>query len=101
MAKSEKTSSDEGCIIFENPDGFVCHFWKGRKGSIPDTRWKVFTLKNEEFVEVGTVEVDGEFVRQEMIDHCSIKDYEPQDIAERLAHKKFPNANPIIVERIL
>jgi hypothetical protein len=62
-----------------------CRMWEGEAGSIPDTIWLVETLEGEEFVELGKIEVKGEDVRRQMLEHCSIKDYEPGDIAERMA----------------
>lgn len=75
---------------------------KFTKGTIPisDTRWKVFTVRNNEIVEIGEVFVSGKRVSKEMNDHQSIKGYEPYDIAERLTSKKFPKANPLIIEMI-
>ena len=86
--------------LFTNPDGTVTHFWHGRKGCIPDSTWRVLSLEHDEFIEIGTVTVNGEHVREEMITHRSIKDFEPQDIAESEARKKFPNAKVIVIERI-
>lgn len=75
---------------------------KFTKGIIPisDTRWKVFTVRNDEIVEIGEVFVSGKRVSKEMDEHQSIKGYEPYDIAERLASRKYPKANPLIIEMI-
>jgi len=76
---------------------------------IPDTRWKVETIENNEFVCLGEIFVSGKLVAKEMDAHRSIKGYEPQDIAEQVAHKKFakrlkikgkPLMKPVIVSRI-
>jgi len=69
---------------------------------IPDTEWKVETISKDgmSFVYIGIVKVSGKRVKKEMEDHQSIKGYEPCDIAKRMAHKKFPHINPIIVSQI-
>lgn len=76
-------------------------FYKGTK-PIPSTRWKVFTTAKNGvgFVEIGTVFVAGKRVSREMDEHLSIKGYMPHDIARKIAHRKYPKANPIIVEQI-
>lgn len=85
---------------FQDVTGTVCYFNEGTKGCISDSTWEVETVVNGKFVKLGTVKVDGEFVRRQMIEHKSIKDFEPYDIAKTEAHKHFPNANPIIVSQI-
>lgn len=84
---------------FKDAQNVTCYFSEGTE-LIPDTVWKVETIVNDEFVELGTVEVSGKFVSDEMNAHLSIKGYEPSDIAQKLAEKKFPNANQIVTTRI-
>lgn len=69
---------------------------------IPDTCWLVETTtkKGLKFRKVGIVKVSGKLVAEEMNAHMSIKGYEPMDIAEKVAHKKFPRTNPIILTEI-
>lgn len=76
-------------------------FHKGTK-PIPSTRWKVFTTAKDRigFVEVGWVFVAGKRVAREMDEHKSIHGYMPVDIARKIAHRKYPKVNPIIVEQI-
>jgi len=71
------------------------------EGTIPikDSRWKVWTISEDKFVEVGEVYVSGKVVLQEMRSHQSIKGYEPHDIAMKIAYQKF-KVNPVMVEQI-
>jgi len=66
---------------------------------IPDTKWKVWTIVEDKFVEVGEVYVSGKLVAEEMRSHRSIKGYEPSDIAMKIAREKF-KVNPVMVEQI-
>lgn len=76
-------------------------YWKGTK-PIPDTCWLVETVdrKTDSFKKVGKVSVSGKLVAHEMDVHRSIKDYMPSDIAKKVARRKFPKTNPIIVSEI-
>lgn len=64
---------------------------KYHKGWLPisDTRWKVETVENGEFVTLGEILVSGKLVAEEMDAHRSIKGYEPHSIAMNEASKKF------------
>jgi len=77
---------------------------KYHKGTIPipDSKWKVYTIAKDgiSFKYLGEIFVSGKTVSKEMDARKSIKGYEPYDIAKQIAHKKFPKANPIEVERI-
>ena len=77
-------------------------FHKGRAGSIKSTRWKVFTLSKDgmSFVEIGRIFVAGKKVARAMDEHQYIKGYCPWDIAEKMAQRKYPKVNPVIVEEI-
>lgn len=74
------------------------------KGWIPilDTKWKVETISKDgmSFVYVGKITVSGKRVSEEMNAHRSIKGYEPYDIAQKIAHEKYPHINPLIVSQI-
>jgi len=72
---------------------------KWTKGWItpPDTTWIVETTKDNDFVYVGEVFVSGAEVSKQMNEHHSIKGYMPYNLAKRKAHKKYPEANPIII----
>ena len=61
---------------------------KGTK-RIPDTCFKVLTVKNDKFVKLGEITVKGSYVAKMMDEHMSIKGYEPSDLARKLAYEKF------------
>jgi len=84
MSQSESSKYRKGCI------------------PIPNTRWKVFTISRSglSFREIGKVFVSGKRVAKEMDEHESIKGYEPYNIAQKIAGKKYPKVNPVIVEQI-
>ena len=86
-------------MVNENSQVTEARYYKGWI-PIPDTVWKVETVINDKFVKVGTVTIKGSLVGAEMDAHQSIKGYEPYDIAEKVAHRKYPKANPIIVSEI-
>lgn len=65
---------------------------------IPNTVWLVETIKNNKFVRVGIVFVEGQEVSREMDNHKSIKGYMPYDLALKKALSK---ANPPIIHEIL
>lgn len=75
-----------------------------RKGWIPlpDTVWKVERISKDgmSFIYVGKIVVSGKRVSQEMNAHRSIKGYEPYDIAQKIAHEKYPHINPLVVSQI-
>ena len=74
------------------------HYWKGTK-PIPDTKFRVWTIINDKFIDIGIVYVSGKVVVSEMRSHMSIKGYEPSDIAMKIAREKF-KVNPVMVEQI-
>lgn len=65
----------------------------------PNTRWIVETIDKSglKFVKVGEVFVSGRLVDREMVRHRSIKGHEAYNIAKRIAEKKFPKINPIVI----
>ena len=73
---------------------------KYHKGWLPigDSRWRVETVDNGKFVVLGEVFVKGTVVSREMDSHGGVKGYEPKDIAERLAVKKWPYKSLILTE---
>jgi len=73
---------------------------KYHKGWLPieDSRWRVETVGNGKFVVLGDVSVKGVAVSREMNSHGAIKGYEPKDIAEKLAAKKWPHKTLILTE---
>jgi len=46
---------------------------------------------------VGDIFVSGKIVGEEMDNHYSIKGYTPECIAKKLAKRKYPDVNPIII----
>jgi hypothetical protein len=44
--------------------------------------------------------VAGKRVAREMDQHLSLKGYEQKEIAEKIASRKFPRANPLIISEI-
>jgi len=84
----------------ERPQNIESRYYAGTE-PIPDTEFKIYTTSKDgmNFVYVGRIKVSGKLIAKEMHEHLSIKGYESQDIAEKLAHKRF-KVNPIIVERI-
>jgi len=100
---------DEGTGLFFCTCGRKCRivavggkksfYNKGWK-KIHDTYWDVSTISKGRFVKIGTVKVSGSVVSREMDSHHSIKGYEPKDIANKLAHKKWGKKyNPLIISR--
>jgi hypothetical protein len=85
-------------IEFEE-NGIKARYWKGWK-PIPSSRWRVETIANGRIVYLGEITVRGSRVAREMDEHHSIHGHEPKDVAEIVAHERFPNANPIIVDVI-
>lgn len=61
-------------------------------GTLPihNTCWAVMVARRNRLVKIGEVKVSGKKVGHEMDVHRSIKGYEPRDIAEDIASKRFP-----------
>ena len=64
---------------------------------IPDKVFTVSTIKDGKIVQIGKVLVIGQEVAVEMDKAQSIKGHMHASIAQTLAEKKYPKANPIIV----
>lgn len=74
-----------------------------RKGTkpIPDSTWRVETIKDNKFIKVGKVFVKGADVQKAMREHRSIKGYTPFDLAKKKAREKYPEANPVILTEVM
>lgn len=75
-------------------------YHKGWK-PIPNTKWLVETIRDNQFVRIGEIEVSGKEVSEAMDKHLSIKGYVPYNIALKKAREKYSEANPIIITEIL
>lgn len=74
----------------------VYRYDKGWK-PIPDSVFDVYTIEKNAFMRVGDIFVSGKVVGKEMDKHHSIKGYTPECIAKKLAKRKYPDVNPIII----
>lgn len=84
------------CFFCARKLGSIYRYSKGSI-PIPDTTFDVFTIKKNRFVKVGDIFVSGKTVSEEMDKHYSIMGYTPECVAKKLARRKYPRANPVIV----